>query len=154
MTIIQEEPPVEAVDELEPVAVEESEEVPERGRKKRWPRIVTIAVIVLLAALLVFELFTGPIERLWYRNRQQQLAADLRTPHRGIKEGQALAVLQIPKRGINVVVTEGDSTERPAERPRPPRRHAATGQAGQRRHLRAQRRVGRSVRPAAHGPCR
>jgi LPXTG-site transpeptidase (sortase) family protein len=112
VTIVQDEVPADAIAVVDVVAVEDEVGGPARSTKKRWPRIVTIVVIAALAAVLVFELFTGPVERLWYRNRQQQLAADLKTPHRGIAPGQALAVLQIPKRGLNVVVTEGDSPER------------------------------------------
>jgi LPXTG-site transpeptidase (sortase) family protein len=113
MTIVHEGgPELDAVDVVDEPAVDEEEaETREPRSRWQWQRAFAIAAIVALAAFLVFQLFTGPIERLWYHSRQSQLAADLTTPHKHLGPGNAVGVLQIPRLGTNVVITQGDSPE-------------------------------------------
>jgi LPXTG-site transpeptidase (sortase) family protein len=101
--------PALAVEPEAPLVGDEKE--PVAGSKRRWTRPVAIVVLAALAALLTVAFFAGPVERIWYRNRQAQLASDMNTPHRGVTRGQAVAVLQIPRLGVNVVVAEGDGPE-------------------------------------------
>lgn len=79
----------------------------ERGRwrwlRRRWPRLLGGAVLAVLTLLVVDSLGGGLV----YRARQGQLIADFRTPRKFTATGRALAVLQIPKLGTNVVVVEG-----------------------------------------------
>jgi sortase A len=77
-------------------------------------RVVRIAVIALLfglAAGAVFQLFEGPVAHAWYTTRQHQLAAQFAAtrPHTG--RGAAIALLQAPSLGMNLVVAEGDSAQ-------------------------------------------
>jgi sortase A len=77
----------------------------------RWRRRVAFALVTLLALVLLIAIFTGPIERVWFRTRQHHLAADLAQPRPGVTQGQALGVVQVPRLGLNVVVVEGDTPE-------------------------------------------
>jgi sortase A len=108
VTLVRED---EALDQIEP----EVQTVPEARSaavSHHWRRWAAIAALGALATLLTLALFTGPVERIWYRNRQQQLAADMSAQRVGVAPGQALAVLQVPRLGVNVVVVEGDNPER------------------------------------------
>jgi sortase A len=87
---------------------ESSDQPPARG----WTRVVAIVVLGVLALIVTLAFFTGPVQSVWYRNRQSQLASDMSTPHRRVVPGQAVAVLQVPRLGVNVVVAEGDDPER------------------------------------------
>jgi LPXTG-site transpeptidase (sortase) family protein len=85
---------------------------PATGRA--MPRVLRIAVISLLLGLVaatVFQLFEGPVARAWYTTRQHQLAAQFAAtrPHTG--KGAAIALLQVPSLGTNLVVAEGDSPQ-------------------------------------------
>ncbi len=71
--------------------------------RRRWPRVLLAAVLGVLLLLAIDSLGGG----LMYRARQGQLAADFRTPRNYTAQGRALAVLQIPKLGLNVVTVEG-----------------------------------------------
>ena len=113
MTLLRDEAELDAIgmadDETSP---EEEIDVVAAPSAWRWQRVVAIVLISVLGAVLTFELFTGPIERLWFRSRQSQLAADVKEPRGRVLPGQAIAVLQIPRLDVNVVVAEGDSSER------------------------------------------
>ncbi len=82
-----------------------------QAASRLWRRTIALVVLALLAVVAVLAIFTGPIERVWYRTRQHHLAADLAQPRPGVAPGQALGVLQVPRLGINVVVVEGDTPE-------------------------------------------
>jgi sortase A len=59
----------------------------------------------LIVAVLVFQ---GPLADLWFQSRQQHLASDLGAKRGTAHKGQALAVLQIPRINLDLVVVEGD----------------------------------------------
>lgn len=73
--------------------------------------IAIIALVVVVAGWVLFELFEGPVASSWYTVRQHQLAAQLNASrsHKGL--GAAIAILQAPNVGINTVIAEGDSPQ-------------------------------------------
>jgi sortase A len=78
------------------------------------PRIVRVAVIALVVVVVgwvAYTVFEGPIAGAWYRNRQRQLESQLEAarPHTGL--GAAIAIMQIPRLGTNLVIAEGDSPQ-------------------------------------------
>ena len=73
--------------------------------------IAGIALLVLAVAWGVFQLFEGPVARAWYTARQRQLASQFQAPRRHAGRGAAIAVMQIPRLGVNVVVAEGDAAQ-------------------------------------------
>jgi sortase A len=82
-----------------------------RAAKQRVVKIATIALLVGLVAWVALELFEGPPARAWYTIRQHQLASEFASsrPHTG--PGAAIALLQVPSLGINLVVAEGDAPQ-------------------------------------------
>jgi LPXTG-site transpeptidase (sortase) family protein len=104
-------PATHAVNEPQAPASESSARRAPSGNRRRVTRVCAIALLVVVAALALFEVFEGPVARTWYQTRQRQLAADLRKPHTSLERGDAIAVLQIPRLGINVVVAEGDDPQ-------------------------------------------
>ena len=106
----------QASKDLEPVVGTDAP-APVRAQKslgRATPRIVRIAVIALIlvvAGWLVYTVFEGPIAGAWYRNRQHQLSSEFQSsrPHTGA--GAAIAFLQIPRLGTNLVVAEGDTPQ-------------------------------------------
>lgn len=109
MTIADAAPEVEHLEPASPIDGDTTESPEPEATKRRWQRPVTIALAVVLGGLLAVALFTGPVERLWYKSRQHHLAADLKQQREGLAAGQALGVLQIPRLGVNVVVVQGDT---------------------------------------------
>ena len=94
----------------EPRADEDRVDEPLAKRRDRgWKRALAIALVAILGAAMVVALFEGPVAATWYRTRQHHLGADLTAEHSGIALGQALAVMQIPRLHVNVVVAEGAS---------------------------------------------
>jgi sortase A len=65
-----------------------------------------VLVMLLTVAAWVFE---GPVAHLWYQSRQHHLAKNFQEPTKGIHPGEAVAVLQAPTIGLNVMVIEGDN---------------------------------------------
>ncbi|MGZ4735339.1 MAG: sortase [Acidimicrobiia bacterium] len=113
MTLLRED------EELEVVAAVDDEEITPDAEiaappkaSGEWQRVVAIVLLGVLAAVLTVAVFTGPVERIWYRNRQHQLASDMNTPRKGVAAGAAIAVVQVPRLGVNVVIVEGDNPER------------------------------------------
>jgi LPXTG-site transpeptidase (sortase) family protein len=108
---------LESRPETQPVKAEEAPKVasakPPRSRTSTRASfsIAVIALVAVVAGWALFELFEGPIAQSWYRTRQHQLSAQLAEsrPHTG--RGAAIAVLQAPNVGLNVVVAEGDSPQ-------------------------------------------
>lgn len=84
--------------------------VSSRRRAVRRVTRVSIAALVALAALfLLFDAFQGPVARVWYQTRQRQLSSDFfNGKHARLTRGDAVAIVQIPKYGVNVVVAQGD----------------------------------------------
>jgi len=82
-----------------------------RTTARRSATIAVVALMVLVVSWAAFELFEGPVAQAWNHSRQNQLAAQLiaTRPHTGT--GAAIAVLQAPNIGLNVVVSEGDSPQ-------------------------------------------
>ena len=76
------------------------------GRRLRNRRVV----VTLFAVLLVVYLLETIIGGLMHQQRQYHLASQFRQPRPVISSGQAVAVLQIPKLGVNEVVVEDDSS--------------------------------------------
>jgi sortase A len=84
------------------------------GRGVAAPRVVRIAALSLLLCLSaggVFQLFEGPVARAWYSIRQHQLAQQFASsrPHTG--RAAAIALLQVPSLGVDLVVAEGDTPQ-------------------------------------------
>jgi LPXTG-site transpeptidase (sortase) family protein len=70
-------------------------------------------VLLLVAAIAVLAVWTGfdqAVGPAWYRTRQRQLASDFQIPRKGLKTGQAAAVLQIPGIGANLMVVQGSGS--------------------------------------------
>jgi LPXTG-site transpeptidase (sortase) family protein len=82
-----------------------------RVAARRVVRIATIALLVGVVAWAMLELFEGPPARVWYTIRQHQLASEFAAtrPHTG--RGAAIALLQVPSLGMNLVVAEGDAPQ-------------------------------------------
>ena len=83
-------------------------------RRAVFGRVVTIALIALLALLASyagFRIFEGPIADAWYSTRQHQLASQLAASRVHAGRGNAVAVMQIPRVGMNLVIAEGDSPQ-------------------------------------------
>ncbi len=73
--------------------------------------LAMIALAVIVVAYALFQCFEGPIANAWYTNRQHQLASQLNAGQVHAGKGKAVAYLQIPALGLNVVVAEGDSPQ-------------------------------------------
>jgi len=82
-----------------------------RDAVRRLTAFAVGALVVIGIALGVFQLFEGPLAREWYTLRQHQLASQFSSarPHTG--SGAAVAVVQVPRLGLNVVATEGASPQ-------------------------------------------
>jgi sortase A len=82
-----------------------------RVASRRVVRIATIALIIGVVAWGALELFEGLPAQAWYSIRQHQLASEFNAtrPHTG--KGAAIALLQVPSVGMNLVVAEGDSPQ-------------------------------------------
>jgi LPXTG-site transpeptidase (sortase) family protein len=107
-----------------------TEEVPVvetgKGRRHRRPARQLVAaaiggVIILVLAALFMELTLG---RVWYESRQHHLVSDFTTRRLTAHVGQAVAVLQVPRLNMNLMVVEGDGPaqlrEGPGHRPQTP----------------------------------
>jgi LPXTG-site transpeptidase (sortase) family protein len=79
--------------------------------RRRVVRISLIALLILVAAFALFDVFEGPVARSWYQTRQRQLASDLNGAHRHIVRGDAVGILQVPRLGVNAVVAQGDDPQ-------------------------------------------
>jgi sortase A len=93
-----------------------------REHVMRQAVVLVLAVVLGLAALVV--LFEGPVAKVWYNSRQRHLRADFQIPEKRPAIGDAAAILQSPKIGLNVIVVEGDSAGElrgaPGHRPESP----------------------------------
>jgi sortase A len=113
MTLVRGRREVEVAEpSLDDASAEDDPVVTPRRRGRRWRRAIATVVVVLIATGLIVALFQGPVQSVWYRNRQHQLAADMNHARPRVSPGQASALLQVPRLGINVVVIEGDNAER------------------------------------------
>ncbi len=85
--------------------------VAHRTAAQRVVRIAAIALLVGAAAWGLLALFEGPPANEWYSIRQHQLASQFAAsrPHTG--RGAAIALLQVPSLGMNLVVAEGDAPQ-------------------------------------------
>ncbi len=81
------------------------------GVRRRVVAITAILLTVCAVAWVVFALFEGPVATTWYHSRQRALTADYKSAHAHSGLGHAIAVLQIPRLDVNVVVAEGASRE-------------------------------------------
>jgi LPXTG-site transpeptidase (sortase) family protein len=108
--------PAEAVEPLEAEvddeAVDLEGDATTSKRSGDWRRAIAWILAIALGVAVTVALFQGPVQELWYRNRQHQLAADMNQARPHTSPGQAIAVLQVPRLGINAVVIEGDNPER------------------------------------------
>jgi sortase A len=75
-------------------------------------RSLVIGGLAVVAMLLAFLLFEGPVGDGWYHARQEQLAATLvlAAPPK-VKPGDPIGTLQIPRLGVNVTMTQGDDAD-------------------------------------------
>jgi LPXTG-site transpeptidase (sortase) family protein len=65
---------------------------------------VVLVVLAGVALLMAVDAFVG---ELVFTQRQHQRAADFRTPRNFTARGRAIAILQVPSLGLNLVVNEG-----------------------------------------------
>jgi sortase A len=81
-----------------------------RARRARVParRLVAAVVGGLIILLLVGLLMELAVGRIWYESRQRHLVADFTARRLTAHVGQAVAVLQVPRIHMNLVVVEGD----------------------------------------------
>jgi sortase A len=87
----------------------DGEPTPKPSRAKhRVRRGAIVAATAVVGVVLVAILFQGPLAHVWYQSRQQNLGGDFNAKRRKAAKGQALAVLQIPRINVNLVVVEGD----------------------------------------------
>jgi len=82
-----------------------------RSTTRSSATIAIVALVAVVAGWALFELFQGPVANAWYRTRQHQLAAQLAASRPHNRVGDAIAILQAPNVGLNVVVTEGDTPQ-------------------------------------------
>ncbi len=90
------------------VAPDEPRVTPQRKESQRIFAVAVVALAALVVAWIVFQLFEGPVANAWYTSRQHQLAAHVLAARPGVPKGKAIAILQVPKLGTNVVVVQGD----------------------------------------------
>ena len=70
-------------------------------------RAVLALLAVLVAVVAVWKAFDQVVAPAWYRSRQDYLAKQFSVPRAGLKPGEAVALLQIPGIGANLLVVEG-----------------------------------------------
>jgi len=70
-----------------------------------------LALCALVAAYAGFQVFEGPVASAWYSTRQHQLASQFTASEVHAGRGKAIAIVQIPRLGTNLVVAEGDSAQ-------------------------------------------
>jgi LPXTG-site transpeptidase (sortase) family protein len=96
-------------------AVEARTPTPVRAKRvpirRRVVAITTITIAAALGALLIFQAFQGPFAGAWYRTRQRALIADFNGSHAHTGAGHAIAIMQVPRLGVDVAVAEGDSPQ-------------------------------------------
>ena len=91
-----------------------TEEVPVvqtgKAARPRLPanRLAAVAVGALVALVLAALLIELALGRVWYESRQRHLVADFTAKRLTAHVGQAVAVLQVPRINMNLVVIEGD----------------------------------------------
>jgi sortase A len=85
--------------------------VPRASLGKRVFVISAGLLVIVLLGWGIYALFEGPGTTEWYKSRQRALAADFAAPHAHTGAGHAIALLQIPRINVNVVVAEGDSPQ-------------------------------------------
>ncbi len=83
------------------------------SRPQPWTRdfvrltiVRMVFVLAVVAAVVIF--FEYPVQQTYFHSRQRQLQADFTKPHKGLANGQAAALLQFPKYGVNLVIVQGD----------------------------------------------
>ena len=109
MTVVDEKA-TPGADATEPVVEPDNgDETVSKPRRGAWKRVLGLVVVAIVGAVVLIALFEGPVATTWYRTRQHHLGADLTAERTGIVPGNALAVMQIPRLHVNVVVAEGDS---------------------------------------------
>jgi LPXTG-site transpeptidase (sortase) family protein len=79
--------------------------------RRRVAVISTGLLVLVVAVWALFSIFEGPLATKWYESRQRALAADFLAPHPHKGLGHAIAILQVPRLGMNLVVAEGDSAQ-------------------------------------------
>ena len=91
---------------------------------RRARRHVVVSLVVVATVVLVVLAFESPVARLWYESRQRQLASDFTVPRPAPVSGHAVALLQIPRLDVNLVVVQGDGAAQlrggPGHRPSTP----------------------------------
>ena len=97
----------------------------ESSAPRPWLRRPVTAIVVLLVLLAaVVAAFEVGVTGIWYHARQRQLATDFAVGRSHLSTGDAAAVLQIPRLGVNVYVVEGDAVSQlrsgPGHRPGSP----------------------------------
>jgi LPXTG-site transpeptidase (sortase) family protein len=73
-------------------------------------RLLTIVVVVVAFGAVVAG-FEVVVTGVWFHARQRQLASDFKVGRSRLAPGDAAAVLQIPRLGVNLYVVEGDTVD-------------------------------------------
>jgi sortase A len=95
-------------------AASEPETTPAKTKDVSKKRVVVCAVAALALILVAwgaFAVFEGPIARSWYNRRQAALASQMASDTKHAGAGRAIAILQVPRLRINLVVAEGDTPQ-------------------------------------------
>ena len=82
-----------------------------RGALRRTAAIGAAALVVVVICIALFAVYEGPIAKEWYQIRQRQLAAEFKASRPHNRPGDAFALLQVPSRGMNVLVAQGDAPQ-------------------------------------------
>lgn len=69
------------------------------------------AILIALAFLAIAWAVEDPIAHAWYQAHQGSLARDFQARRFSAKTGQAIATIQVPSLGVNVLIAEGDSVQ-------------------------------------------
>ncbi len=83
---------------------------------RREPRfaarpVVFAAVVAIAGVVMIWWLHHHVVAGLIHSNRQQHLAADFRTGRPSVEPGEAIAVVQIPRLGVDQIVVAGDDPD-------------------------------------------
>jgi LPXTG-site transpeptidase (sortase) family protein len=101
--------PVDEITAVDPDATSAAR--PRASLTRRVVAVSAIVVVIVVGIVAVFIAFEGAFANWWYRTRQRALVSDFNAPHPHVGNGHAIAIIQIPRLGVNVAVAEGDTPQ-------------------------------------------